>query len=85
MSTLKDELTSILPKFTNTETSQSKMDRVFMIILMLNLRPDFKNIREQVLAGAVLPNFDEALAQLLRHISTITQSIRPEITPDTLL
>ena len=46
MSTLKDELTSILPKSTNAKTSQSKMDRVFMIIVLLNLRPDFENIRE---------------------------------------
>ena len=29
MSALKDELISILPKSTNTETSLSKMDRVF--------------------------------------------------------
>ena len=44
MSTLKYELISILPKSTNTETSLSKMDRVFTIILLLNLGPDFKNI-----------------------------------------
>ena len=72
MSALKDELISILPKSTNTETSLSKMDRVFMIILLLNLGLDFENIREQTLIGAVIPNFDEALAQLLRHISTTT-------------
>ena len=35
MSALKDELVSILPKSTNAKTSQSKMDRVFMIILLL--------------------------------------------------
>ena len=35
MSALKDELLSILSKSTNAETSQSKMDRVFMIILLL--------------------------------------------------
>ena len=46
MSALKDELISILPNSTNTETSLSKMDRVFMIILLLNLGPDFENIRE---------------------------------------
>ena len=46
MSALKDELTSILPKSTNVETSQSKMNRVFMIILLLNLGPDFENFRE---------------------------------------
>ena len=44
MSVLKDELVSILPKSTNVETSQSKMNRVFMIILLLNLGPYFENI-----------------------------------------
>ena len=83
VSTLKDELASILPKSTNVDTSQSKMDRVFMIILLLNLRPDFENIREQILTGAVIPNFDEALARLLHHTSTATQSMCSEITLDT--
>ena len=44
MSALKDEHISILPTSTNTEISLSKMDRVFMIILLLNLGPDFENI-----------------------------------------
>ena len=83
MSALKDELISILPKSTNTETSLSKMDRVFMIILLLNLEQDFENIREQILTRAVIPNFDEAHARLLRHTSTATQSMRSEITPNT--
>ena len=83
MSVLKDELISILPESTNTETSLSKMDQVFMIILLLNLGPDFENTREQILTEAVIPNFDDALARLLHHTSTATQSMRYEITPDT--
>ena len=83
VSPIKDELTSILPKSTNTETSQSKMDRVFIIILLLNLELNFENIGEQILTRVVIPNFDEALTRLLRHTSTATQSIRSEITPDT--
>ena len=83
MSALKDELLSILSKSSNTETSLSKMDRVFMIILLLNLGPDFKNIQEQIFTGDVIPNIDEALTHLLRHTSTATQSIRSNITPDT--
>ena len=55
MSAFKDELVSIFPKSTNTKTSLSKMDRVFMIILLLNLKSDFENIREQILTGAVIP------------------------------
>ena len=83
MSALKDELISILPKSTNTETSSSKMDRVFMIILLLNLGSDFENIREQILIGAIIPNFDKALVRLLRHISIAIESMRSEITLDT--
>ena len=82
MSTLKDELISIFPKSTNTKTSLFNMDRVFMIILLLNLEPDFENIQEQIPIGAVIPNFDEVLAHLFHHTSTATQSMQSEITPD---
>ena len=44
MSTLKDKLVSILSKSSNTETSLSKMDRVCMIILLLNLKLDFEKV-----------------------------------------
>ena len=74
MSALKDELISIVPMSTI---------RVFMIILLLNLGPDFENIQEQILTGAVIPDFDETLARLLHHTSTATQSMRSETTPDT--
>ena len=83
MFVLKDELVSILPKSSNTWTSLSKMDRVFMIILLLNLGPGFENIQEQILTGVVILNFDEALARLLRHTPTTTQSMCSEITLNT--
>ena len=56
-----------------------------MIILLLNLGLDFENIREQILTGAVIPNFDEALTRLLCHTSNATQSMRFEITLDTFV
>ena len=83
MSALTDELIYILPKSTNTEASLSKIDRVFMIIILLNLEPDFENIQEQMFTGAVIPNFDEALARLLRHTSNATRSMQSEITSNT--
>ena len=83
MSALKDELVSILPKSSNTETSLSKMIRVFMITLLLNLEPDFENIRKHILTRAVIPNCDEALTRLLRYTSTATQSMCSEITSKT--
>ena len=72
MAALKDELASILLKSTNVETSKLKIDRVFMIILLLNLNPNFEKCREQILTEAVVSSFDEALARLLCHTSTTT-------------
>ena len=56
-----------------------------MIILLLNLGPDFENSRDHILTGAVIPNFDEALAWLLRHTSFAIQSMQYEITSDTFV
>ena len=61
MSALKDEFISIFPKSTNTETYLSKMDRVFMIILLLNLGPDFENIGNKY----SLEHFFQTLNRLL--------------------
>ena len=72
MSALKDELASILLKSTSDETSQFKMDRVFMIIILLNLGLDFENIQEWILTRPVVPTYDEVFAQLLRHTSIAT-------------
>ena len=72
MFTLKDEFSAIMPKSTNVETSQSKIDRVFMIIILLNLGLDLENILEQILSGPVVPNFDKVFAQLLHHSSIAT-------------
>ena len=80
MSALNDELISILPKSNNIDTSLSKMDRVFIIILLFNHGPNFENIRERILIEEIIPKIDEALAQLLRHASTATQFMQSEIT-----
>ena len=84
MSTLKDELISIFPKSTNIETSLSKMDQVFKIILRPQTSGQFlRTSRNKYSLEQLFQTFDEALAQLLRHTSTATQSMRSEITPDT--
>ena len=49
---LKNEFSSILSK-SNTETSQSKIDQVFMILTLINLELEFENIQEQILTGSV--------------------------------
>ena len=75
MFALKDGFSSIMLKSTNAEISQSKTDRVFMTLTLFVLGLDLENIQEQIIAGTVVPTFDEVFARLFRHSSTTTQSL----------
>ena len=72
MATLKNEFSSILPKSTDVETSQSKTDQVFMILTLIKLGIEFESVREQILTGLAISSFNEIFARLLPHSSTAT-------------
>ena len=83
MFALKNELISVLPKVTDSKTYLSNMDQIFMIRTLIKLGIEFNNIREQILIGSTIPNFDDIFARLLRHSSTTTQSRHSKASPDT--
>ena len=83
MSTLKNELLSVLPKVTNAKTYLSNMDQIFMISTLIKLGTEFDNIRDQILTGSTIPTFDDIFARLLHHSSTETRSRHTEASPDT--
>ena len=74
MSTLKNELLSVLPKVTNAKTYLSNMDQIFMILTLIKLGTEFDNIREQILTGSTIPTFDDIFARLLHHSSIASRS-----------
>ena len=83
MSTLKNELLSVLPKVTDAETYLSNMDQIFMILTLIKLGTEFDNIREQILTGSTIPTFNDIFARLLCHSSTATRSRPSEISNET--
>ena len=46
MSTLKNELISVMPKVTNSKTYLSNMDQIFMIFTLIKLCTKFDSIRD---------------------------------------
>ena len=62
MSALKNELLSVLPKVTDAKTFLSNMDQIFMILTLIKLVTEFDNIREQILIGSAISNFDDIFA-----------------------
>ena len=83
MSTLKNELLSVLPKVTDAKTYLSNMDQIFMILTLIKLGIEFDNIREQILTGSTIPTFDDMYAQLLRHSSIAIRSRSSKVSNET--
>ena len=79
MSSLKNELISVLPKVTDSKTYLSNMDQIFMILTLIKLATEFDNIREQIFTAFAIPTFDDVFAWLLRHSSTVTWSRHSEL------
>ena len=85
MSTLKNELISVLPKVTNSKTYLSNMNQIFMIQTLIKLSTEFDNIQEQILIGYTIQTFDDIFARLIRHSSTTTRSQPSEASLNTLV
>ena len=83
MSTLKNELISVLSKVTDIKTYLSDMDQIVMILTLIKLGTKFDNIREQILTSSTIPTFDDFFARLLRHSSTATRSQHSKASLDT--
>ena len=83
MSTLRNELLSVLPKVTDVETYLSNMDQNFMIVTLIKHGTEFDNIREQVLTRSTIPTFDDIFAWLICHSSTGTRSRPSEVSNET--
>ena len=74
MNALKDELVSILPKSTNAGTSQSKMDRVFMIILLLTSGMILRTFGKR---NSLEQSFQTLMKLLLGYFVIPPQSLSP--------
>ena len=57
--------------FTNgVEAQQIQIDKFFMVLTLIGLRPDLESVRDQILASPLVPSLDDVFAHLLRLSST---------------
>ncbi|RVW39488.1 Retrovirus-related Pol polyprotein from transposon TNT 1-94 [Vitis vinifera] len=51
---------------------QTQLDKFFMVLTLIGLRPDLEPIRDQILGSSSVPSLDDVFARLLRISSTQT-------------
>ncbi|RVW36361.1 Retrovirus-related Pol polyprotein from transposon RE2 [Vitis vinifera] len=56
----------------DAQAQQIQLDKFFMVLTLIGLRPDLEPIRDQILGSSSVPSLDDVFARLLRISSTQT-------------
>ena len=69
---LKEEFLTVMPLTPDVGVQQTQLDKFFMVLTLIGLRPDLELIRDQILGSSSVPSLDDVFARLLRISSTQT-------------
>ncbi|KAJ9693466.1 hypothetical protein PVL29_012301 [Vitis rotundifolia] len=74
IASLKEEFLTLMPFTNGAEVQQIQIDKFFMVLTLISLRPDLESVRDQILASPSVPSLDDVFARLLRLSCTQTSS-----------
>ncbi|KAJ9698270.1 hypothetical protein PVL29_007380 [Vitis rotundifolia] len=72
IASLKEEFLTVMPLTPDVEAQQTQLDKFFMVLTLIGLRPDLEPVRDQILGSSSVPSLDDVFARLLRISSTQT-------------
>ena len=74
IASLKEELLTLMPLTSDVGAQQTQIDKFFMFLTRIGLRPNLETVRDQILGSPSVPSLDDLFARLLRISSTQTLS-----------
>ncbi|RVW36121.1 hypothetical protein CK203_079639 [Vitis vinifera] len=72
IASLKEEFLIVMPLTPDVGAQQTQLDKFFMVLTLVGLRPDLEPVRDQILGSSSVPSLDDVFARLLRISSTQT-------------
>ena len=72
IASLKEEFLTVMPLTPDVGAQQTQLDKFFMVLTLIGLRPDLEPFRDQILGSSSVPSLDDVFARLLRISSTQT-------------
>ncbi|RVW84207.1 hypothetical protein CK203_045300 [Vitis vinifera] len=72
IASLKEEFLIVMPLTPDVGAQQTQLDKFFMVLTLIGLRPDLELVRDQILGSSSVPSLDDVFARLLRISSTQT-------------
>ncbi|RVW83021.1 Retrovirus-related Pol polyprotein from transposon RE1 [Vitis vinifera] len=72
IASLKEEFLIVMPLTTDVGDQRTQIDKFFMVLTLISLRPDLETVCDQILGSSSIPSLDDVFACLLRISSTQT-------------
>ncbi|RVX10963.1 Retrovirus-related Pol polyprotein from transposon RE1 [Vitis vinifera] len=72
IASLKEEFLIVMPLTPDVGAQQTQLDKFFMVLTLIGLRPNLEPICDQILGSSSVPSLDDVFARLLRISSTQT-------------
>ncbi|KAJ9670976.1 hypothetical protein PVL29_027114 [Vitis rotundifolia] len=72
IASLKEEFLTVMPLTTDVGDQRIQIDKFFIVLTLIGLRPDLETVRDQILGSSSVPSLDDVFARLLRISSTQT-------------
>ncbi|RVX04144.1 hypothetical protein CK203_015548 [Vitis vinifera] len=69
-----------MPLTPDVGAQQTQLDKFFMVLTLIGLRPDLEPIRDQILGSSSVPSLDDVFARLLRGRSGTRVEANPHCT-----
>ena len=70
----KEEFLTLMPLTSDVRAQQTQINKFFMVLTLIGLRPDLETVRDQILGSPSVPSLDDVFTRLLRIFSTQTLS-----------
>ena len=72
IASLKEEFLTLMPLASDVGAQHTQVDKFFMVLTLIGLRPNLETVRDQILGSPSVPSLDDVFACLLRISSTQT-------------
>ncbi|RVW53636.1 Retrovirus-related Pol polyprotein from transposon RE2 [Vitis vinifera] len=80
IASLKEEFLTVMPLTPDVGAQQTQLDKFFMVLTLIGLRPDLESIRDQILGSSSVPSLDDFLKLPLEEDAVV-----PEVEANVLI
>ncbi|RVX07541.1 hypothetical protein CK203_025103 [Vitis vinifera] len=65
IASLKEEFLTVMPLTTDVRDQRTQIDKFFMVLTLIGLRPDLETVRDQILSSSSVSSLDDVFTRLL--------------------